>query len=418
MYLFAGRLISIIAGSITLFGIYKLSFFLFKSQKISVFSVFLSIISPFMLFYDRLALYDSLLCAMLIWSVYFALKTSTSFAIRDTLLWGVFLGLGFLTKSPAVFYLVLTVICFFILNHANEKKKDIKKIILLPLVAIIITELINNIQRLSENFKLIDIKNQQFQLSLNEFFSSSFILLINNLKEIFTWLISYYTLPIFILGCFALLILLFKETKKGLILFLLWFSPIFIFAAFGKILFPRYILFTTPYFLIALVVICVNFFSSSKLPKIFKILILFMLLILPLRFDYLIINYPAQAPLANIEHNQYISGKPSGYGLNKIFTFLDKELDNGPPITLVTQGKFGLFPYAFMLRYWDDKRITVVRSWFTKNPDVNIYAFQKSTKVYVVLWENESIPKDFPLTLVMQAQKPGGENSILLAIPK
>lgn len=127
MYLFAGRLISIIAGSITLFGIYKLSFFLFKSQKISVFSVFLSIISPFMLFYDRLALYDSLLCAMLIWSVYFALKTSTSFAIRDTLLWGVFLGLGFLTKSPAVFYLVLTVICFFILNHANEKKKDIKK---------------------------------------------------------------------------------------------------------------------------------------------------------------------------------------------------------------------------------------------------------------------------------------------------
>lgn len=289
---------------------------------------------------------------------------------------------------------------------------------MLPLVAIIITELINNIQRLSENFKLIDIKNQQFQLSLNEFFSSPFILLINNLKEIFTWLISYYTLPIFILGCFALLILLFKETKKGLILFLLWFSPIFIFAAFGKILFPRYILFTTPYFLIALAVICVNFFSSSKLPKIFKILILFMLLILPLRFDYLIINYPAQAPLANIEHNQYISGKPSGYGLNKIFTFLDKELDNGPPTTLVTQGKFGLFPYAFMLRYWDDKRITVVRSWFTKNPDVNIYAFQKSTKVYVVLWENESIPKDFPLTLVTQAQKPGGKNPILLAIPK
>lgn len=417
MYLFAGRFISVIAGAITLIGVYKLSYLLFNSKKTAFVASFLYIISPFMLFYDRLALYDSFLCAMLIWSVYYALKTSIFHQKKDALLWGLFLGLGFLTKPPAIIFLLLTPVCYFLLKNKNDIKKNLKKVIFLPLIALVVSELINNTQRLSVNYQLANIKNQHFQLSLNEFLANPFTLLGSNLKEVFDWIIAYYTFPIFLLGCFTLIILLFKDFRKGLILSLLWIVPIIIFATFGKIIFPRYILFSTPYFLIGLSAIIVKFFSY-KYSIFLKIAAVVILVSLSLRFDYYLLSNPTRAPFARTEYHQYISDKPAGYGLNAIFTFLDKELSQGPQITLVTQGKFGLFPYAFKLKYWDDKRITIFPNWISKNIETDLYELQKSTKVYVALWENETIPASLPLRLVMKAEKPGGENSILLAVPK
>ena len=79
LYLLAGRLPSVAAGLITLIGIYKLTNFLFASQKAALIASFLYVITPFTLLYDRMALFDSLLTSMLIWSLYFALKTGRTF---------------------------------------------------------------------------------------------------------------------------------------------------------------------------------------------------------------------------------------------------------------------------------------------------------------------------------------------------
>ena len=59
LYLIAGRLPSVFFGLITLIGIYKLGKSHF-SKSIGLAACLLYILSPFALFYDRLALYDSI----------------------------------------------------------------------------------------------------------------------------------------------------------------------------------------------------------------------------------------------------------------------------------------------------------------------------------------------------------------------
>lgn len=416
-YLFVGRFISVLAGAIVIIGVYKLTLILFNSKKTAFLAVFLCIINPFILFYDRLALYDAFLSAMLVWSVYFTVKTSHTYKKTDAFLWGLFLGLGLLTKPPAIIFIPLTVVCFLILMFKTDIKKQIKKIWFLPFIPIVAAEGINGIQRLSLNYQVIAQKSERFQLPLNEFFSAPFTLIQKNIIELLQWIVAYNTIPVFLLSFAALVFLLVKDTRKGLILCMLSIVPILIFATVGRILFPRYILFTTPFFIIALSWIAKIFFSDKRFLKL-KIAIAFLVLSFSLYFDFYLLTNPPKAPLPPIEKYQYISSQFSGYGLSSIFSFLDTELERGPRITLVTQGKFGLFPYAFILKYWNDPRITIIPSWIPENLEYDLYALQKSAKVYVVLKEYENIPADLPLRLVMKGEKPGEEHPILLTTLK
>ncbi|MBI4067421.1 glycosyltransferase family 39 protein, partial [Candidatus Gottesmanbacteria bacterium] len=103
-YLLAGRLPSVLFGLITLLGIYKLTKLLFiervtrggephgrgplvgghgaaewqdprnRAEKIALLAGVLYILNPFSLLYDRLALFDSLLTSMTIWTVIYTIK--------------------------------------------------------------------------------------------------------------------------------------------------------------------------------------------------------------------------------------------------------------------------------------------------------------------------------------------------------
>lgn len=408
IYLFAGRFISVIGGGITIVGVYKVTMLLFKKKEIAFLSAFLCIFNPFMLLYDRLALYDSLLSAVLLWSVYFALKTSITLSKKDAVFWGIALGIGFLVKPPAIIFLFITPLCFFLFAI----KKEWTKKIILSVVAIVIAEIINNLQRLSINFALMTDKNQHFQMPISELFAAP-LFVIGNMKELFSWIIAFYTWPVFLIGIAGLLVIFYKDFRKGLILFVLWFMPILIFATVGKILFPRYILFTTPYFLIAIAV----FLYEIKFAKI-RIALLVILLFLSMKFDYFLLTNPAKAPLPTTDYNQYITSVYSGYGLSEIFAYIDHELDTGPRITLVTEGKFGLFPYAFMLKYWHDPRITIIQSWIPEKNEFDLYSLAQSAKVFVVFSRQVDIPKSYPLRLVLRVEKPGKEHAILLTTLK
>lgn len=409
MYLVVGRLVSVIAGGATIVGIYKVTDLIFSSKKIAYMAAFLAIINPFMLLYDRLALYDTLLSAFLIWSVYFMLKSASTLSRQDAMLWGLFLGLGFLTKPPAIIFLFLTPLCFFLFALKNTTKNKIKNMVLLPLIAIVIAEAINNIQRFSFNYQLMTEKNQQFQMPVDELFSAPLFLIGENMKLLYGWLFSFYTIPVFIVGIVAFILLLYKDFRKGLILLLLWGGPILIFATFGKILFPRYILFTTPYFLIAIA----TFLYKIHAVKI-RMVVLIFLFFLSVKFDYFLLTDPIYAPLPITDRNQYITSEYSGYGLDGVFAYIDHELATGPRITLVTEGKFGLFPYAFMLKYWHDPRITIIQSWIPEKNEFDLYSLAQSAKVFVVFSRQKDVPNSYPLRLVLKVEKPGGQHPILL----
>src|SRR3990167_7674400 len=56
--LFAGRLLSVLAGIATIVGVFLVTKLLFKSQKIALIASSITAISPFMVFFDRMALVE------------------------------------------------------------------------------------------------------------------------------------------------------------------------------------------------------------------------------------------------------------------------------------------------------------------------------------------------------------------------
>lgn len=404
-YLFVGRLPSVFAGVFALIGLYNLALLLFNSKKVAIFSSILYIIFPFHLLYDRMALFDSLLTSMLIWSVYFALKTAKTFSFIDSLLWGFFLGLGFLSKPTAIVFLGLTPLCFILLAFKTKKWKSI---VLLSVIPILISEVMNNMQRVSHNYPLMIMKNQQFQYTIPEILKNIGGIIANNVPLLFSWILAYYTVPIFILGCIGFALLFKKQVLTGLILTILWVLPLVGLTLFGKELFPRYILFITPYFILVL-----GYFGTVLSEKITEGKLVFLglslfVLALQLRLDFFILFNPPRALLPKSDYTQYISEHPSGYGLQPIFDYLDNE-SKTKKIIVVTQGTFGLYPYAFNLHFWYNKNVTLLSRWPLATMDQDIYDLQKISPVYIVLKEYEFIPSHLLLKQVVKGEKPGNK---------
>lgn len=410
MYLFAGRFAAILAGFASFLGVYFLTDILFKSRKASFGAALLYIISPFTLLYDRLALFDSLLCATLIWSVYFAVKTAQTLSFKDAAFWGFFLGLAFLSKPPAILFWILTPFCVLALTLQNLKAQW-RKIVFLIVIALTLSMLMNNSLRISSAYPAMISKNQQFQRPLADVLQNPFQLFEGNLNGLFSWVIEYYTLPVFLSGIFAFGFLLLKKIREGLVLMLLWSFPIVVFAIIGEEIFPRYIVFITPYFLIPLAYLIKEGLAKHIALKIATIIVTVLILISPLTFSYLLLTDIAKAPFPEIDYHQYISDHPSGYGLEKIYSFFDSQIKTNK-ITVVTQGTFGLYPYAFYLEYWN-KDIRIIPRW-PMTIDSEIYEAQKTSIVYVILKEYKSIPPELPLDLVFVAKKPGNRDVIIV----
>ena len=100
--LLAGRLISVFSGFFTLTGLTVLGWLMF-GEAVGWVSAFLYLISPFFTLYDRLALYDSLTTAAMVWSMVFLIVMSRRLRLDAALLAGLTVGAGLLTKSSAKF---------------------------------------------------------------------------------------------------------------------------------------------------------------------------------------------------------------------------------------------------------------------------------------------------------------------------
>ena len=412
LYLFAGRLPSVLSGLSALFAIYFVSSSLFGSKKIALLSSFLYVICPFFVLYDRMALFDSFLNSTLLWSVYFSIRTAKSLSFKDAVLWGGFLGLAFLFKPTAIVFLVLSPVVFLLLLSYAEQIKNWKKILLLLCFVFLVSEGMYSILRFSHTYPAMVLKNQQFQQPIAELISKPFKLTIDNGKGIYSWVVAYYTLPVFMLGVLAFIVLCVKKTKIGLFLFSLWFFPLFVFATVAREIFPRYILFTTPYFLIMCAYLLEYIFGKSKVLK----LIVFILIIFPsIQFDRLLLINPIEAPLPIIDYNQYVSQHPSGYGVDKVFTYIrNKSKDR--KITLVTQGTFGLYPYAFYLEFWGNPNVRILPKWPMDKIDDEIVKAKKEGPVFILFKEHMVIPNNLPVSLVLKSEKPGKRYPLLLTI--
>ncbi len=405
-YLVAGRLPSVLFGILTLIGIYKLGTYVFNI-KVGLVAAFLYELTPFALFYDRMALYDSMLSSVLIWAVFFMFQ-------RQAVLWGLFLGFALLTKASALSYELLMPAAYLVANNFKKVR--------LIIIAFVVSQIVANVQIVSSGYSDYLKKSLDYTPGVQTI-NRTHDIFIPNLILSWQWLSAYLTQPILFLIIIGLGFLIWKKTRLGLAFFILGVIPVVGFSFLGKIYFPRYLLFTLPLFLIPTAYLLT--YLATKF-KFVMFVILPFILFLCVKFDFFLLTAPWRANFPEIDRWQYVSGYPSGYGLEPIFSFIHNESQD-KKIHLIVQGSFSHYPNAFFLEFWDNKNVWIEERWpLEKSASQEFFPPNKTKptnfdKTYFIVRNDKKsglidVVGKYKLTTLIESGKPGGEDSVFLAV--
>lgn len=333
--LFIGRLISVFTGLGTMVGIFTFSYLLFKNKLVSILSTFLYVLSPFAVFFDRMALVDSMLSMFGIWSAIFAYLASKYKRLDFAMLAGFALGFASLTKSPAIFIAFLLP-TFWILN------KDLKGIWRLG-VSYLIAFAMYNIQRLGPNFSLLNSRTADYVLPISHVFANFFDPLIPHLKDFFVWLYSMGPAAVIGLVVLGTYLGLKKQLDKTLILLIWVLFPVVVQAEFGLTFTARYVFFTLPYLYI-LGAFAIS--GDNKLVKKITYALLTVFVIESAIFNLNLLTDPEKAKLPRGERSGYLEEWTAGQGIKEISEYLKTEESKNPgkQIVVGTEGYFGTLP--------------------------------------------------------------------------
>lgn len=395
--LVAGRLISVLAGA----GILVLLYLISNSFLPSLIYIFL----PFVFFFDRLSTADTLLSFFGLFSLYLSLKLAKSPRWDLAMLLGVVLGLAWLTKSPAVYFLVLSIVTFVFIKPANIRK------IYFPLLSIFIAFVIYNILRLGPQFSQIAIRNQDYVWPLSEILKHPFDPLIPHLKDVLHLYSYFISLPLLLS---PLLYFIFRKKIKFdrsfLIYFFWWLLPLIANAAMAKVFTARYILFVIPYLLL-----CFSYFLKIIFNK--KYFFILLIIFIPNFYRlYQISFYPQNLKLPSTETG-YVSGWTSGWGIKDSADYLVSR-SKVANVIVGTEGYFGTLPDGLQIYTNQISQLTVfgVGIDITEIPAKLIDAKNHGDEVYLLFNSSRlklSSADITKLTMIKNVQKPDGDSLIL-----
>lgn len=353
--LLAGRFLSVASGLFTLIGSCFLAKKLFN-QKTALFSILLIVFSPFLLFYDRMALVDSLLTALGVWSFYSALLLFEK-PKRDTAMFlGTLWGAAMLTKPTGAYFPMLTP--FLLLIYPFKKwTGKIKKLIIPGVLTSIIALGIYNVLRLSPAIHMISGRSVDYLRSKHELLANPFQFIPGTSRVMFGWLLSWLTWPIILLIIISLALAIKKKDMKIAILFIWCFIPFLVQSAIGKIIYPRYFLIITP-FLLIIAGWGLEHLGKIKKVKLLMPLIIILLLIRPAIFSFLLLTKPEKAPLHRLEREQYLEEWSAGFGIKEIAEWFKKQAETHE-IAVGTEGYFGTLPDGLQIYVGGIKNIEV-----------------------------------------------------------
>lgn len=400
--LIAGRIVSVFAGMGTIIVLYLIS----QSYLPSLIYLFL----PFCFFFDRLATADSLLSFFGILSLYLSLKLAQKPRLDLAMILGAVLGLAWLTKSPAIYFVVLSLFTFALYNPKNLKK------IYLPLLSAFIAFCIYNLLRLGPQFAQIAIRNKDYIWPLTEILKHPLDPLIPHLKDTVNLYKYYISWPLLFVP-FSLYIFRKKiKIDRQLIIFTAWWIlPLIANAAMAKVFTARYILFVLPPLILILAHIFKPIFNKKY------IFILLLLFIPNIWRIYQISSNPYVLKLPSTETG-YISGWTSGWGINEASKYLilrSKEAN----IIVGTEGYFGTLPDGLQIYSNNVPHLTVfgVGINIEEIPEKLIDAKNYGDEVYLLFNASrlKLTSKDMSrLTLINKVSKPEGDSLVLYRLDK
>lgn len=357
--LVAGRVVSVISGLGTLIGIFVLSYTLFKSRKASLLATLLYALSPFAVFFDRMALVDSLLSMFGVWTMVFCIMAIKNLRLDFSLLAGFSLGGAMLTKSPSIFFvLLLPSLLVFIPLKKEEKLIIIVKSFALMAATLLVGYSIYNILRLGPNFHLIGSRNYDYVYPFSHFFESPLDPLVGHLVKIVEWFES--------MGPSALLLMALlgvvgniRKYKREVFILALWAAiPLFVQAEFAKVLTSRYIFFTLPFVAILAASVLKKFKKTPYLYGVYIVLAVF--IIQSVSFHWPFFNNPAKADWP--EKEGYLANWTAGTGIKEVAMIIREVRDKNPgkQIVVGTEGYFGTLPDGLQIYLEKEPSIVVI----------------------------------------------------------
>lgn len=370
--LFAGRLVSILFGGISLWGIFRLSRRFFNNRT-AIISSILYIFTPIIFFFNRQALMEAGVGAMGIWFAYFYLRKCYVFA-------GIFGGIGLLIKVNSVITLVAVTLISMYRFVRNKKTSEIKNfgIILAAYMSTSILVLIN------PDFWRNLTFNSRYGFTISELLHFPISTWIGNATSN-TFIIFVFVTPLITIFSIIGLITLRKKYPALVALIIL---PIIIETLIVKSPIQRYLVSYIP-----LLVIPAGFMLSKLVDKrkFLGVALLFLTLILPIYLVFLQIFSPpsyfsATKTFPNITDFYYAEGPFSGYAVNQLISKVRK-LDDKKILVLIAENA-GNPESAINVYLEKDKRIRlgyIQSEYFGPTlPDFDCIVEKSSTPMYFV----------------------------------
>jgi hypothetical protein len=381
--LLGARYVTVATGFVTLLGLFYFVFITF-GRRPALFTALFYILSPFTLFFDRMALMDSAVSAVAIWSLVLTAcllkKTGWIYALGL----GVVMGIGLWIKASDFFYILLPLVSYgvYYFLRGDSDFKHGEKIGTALFIALVIFEPLFSNSLYMEHLDLM----KQYTYPVYSVFFFPVGVWLGNLGNAITWLFFYLTPPLFLLG--AATLFLYRKQKK-LYLTGMWLVVPFVYEIlYAKLFTSRHVLLlTVPLFIFA----GYGMWKLLQKQRVAGIMVLFILVGWCLFYDLRLITSVRTFPdmfvgSAMGDISQYISGASSGYGVQEAISYLRQAAasrdiivmirnDHGNPEDAVV-AYMGYADHARVLAFIDPSQVEQI---FQKTPhDTPIYYVTRS----------------------------------------
>lgn len=420
--LFAGRFVAVISGFGTFIGVAFLSWLLFRSKRVALAAAAIYALSPFVFFFDRMALVDSMLSMFGVWTFIFGYLAITRERLDFAMLAGFALGGAWLTKSPALFFALMLLILWIFASWKRGVKQIFSKVIKLiglTLPIVIIGYGMYNILRLGPNFSVVARRNLDYVWPLSHLLTSPLDPLKPFLDRSREWIWMMGPVSLFIIWLLGYF-LNYKKRWKELLVLTVWFLfPIVVQSEFAKVLTARYILFSIPYFII--IAASVFLTENKKWLKVLAFVLAFFAA-QSLLFNRQLLTNPEKANLPRSERSGYLEEWTAGQGISEIANYVkNQSTASKQKIVVGTEGFFGTLPDGLQMYLNDQPQITVIGVGlnFEKLPSSLVESHKAGNKTYFVVNRSRfsKVPEEFGLKVINEypkAMKPDGTRDALL----
>lgn len=377
--LLAGRVLSVLAGVVTVLGGIFMGWKFFN-KRVGILAGMLIVLTPYLVFFDRMALVDSMLAAFTIWSINLCLVMSRYPRLDLAMFLGYFLGSSMLTKPPGMFNLLAAPLVLLNLPwRSKDRQKNLIKLSGLLLVAFVFGLTIYNILRLGPGFSSLSSRNEDYVHSpatLLRFPPDPFVPHFKSMVEMFY---SLFGIPLLMLMITSFGVVLFKKNRIAIIILLWALFPMIVQLSLLQTFTARYVLFSIPPLLV------LSAFGFDYILKRFHkgnllgVILGLILLGWPIYFIYSIHFQPLEKlPLEKKERRGYLEDWTAGYGLKEIAQFLDEKSKDGE-VVVGTEGSFGTLSDGLQIYTNHNRKIIVIGGMATISAQIRNAALTNQT---------------------------------------